>query len=207
MSSDKQIIVRRLGMMDYHDSWQRMQAFTDSRDVDTADEIWFLQHPPVYTLGKNGKAGNILNAGNIPVINSDRGGQVTYHGPGQIVVYMLLDLTRLKLGVRQLVTVIENAVIGVLGDYAVKASAKPDAPGVYVNGDKIAALGLRVRKGRSFHGLSLNIDMDLEPFSRIHPCGHKDLKVVQLKQFVPNLEIEDVSNRLEKQLLKYIGSV
>jgi len=181
MSTAQPIICRHLGEVDYHQTWQKMQDFTNSRQHKTADELWFLQHPPVYTLGKNGKPEHVLNPENIPVINSDRGGQVTYHGPGQIVVYTLLDLKRLKLGVRELVTILEQTIIALLSDYQIVASAKPEAPGVYVNNAKIAALGLRVRKGCSFHGLALNVDMDLEPFSRINPCGYEGLEVVQLK--------------------------
>lgn len=179
-----------------------MQDFTDSRDKDTADELWFLQHPPVYTLGKNGKPEHILSAQDIPVVNADRGGQVTYHGPGQIVVYTLLDLNRLKLGVRELVTIIEQSIVDLLAGYDVESCARREAPGVYVNNAKIAALGLRVRKGCSFHGLALNVDMDLEPFSRINPCGYEGLEVTQLKNFIKDVEIKDVVDGLQQQLLK-----
>lgn len=179
-----------------------MRDFTDSRINETADEFWFLQHPPVYTLGKNAKAEHVLNANGIPVINVDRGGQVTYHGPGQIVVYTLLDLKRLKIGVRELVTMIENSIIDLLAAYGVESSARRDAPGVYVNNAKIAALGLRVRKGCSFHGLALNVDMDLEPFSRINPCGYEGLEVTQLNNFVSDIKIVDVVDGLQQQLLK-----
>lgn len=179
-----------------------MQDFTNQRQQDTVDELWFLQHPSVYTLGKNGKAEHVLNPAGIPVINSDRGGQVTYHGPGQVVVYTLLDLKRLNIGVRQLVTILEQAVIDLLADYGVVSSARRDAPGVYVNNAKIAALGLRVRKGCSFHGLALNVDMDLEPFSRINPCGYAGLEVTQLKDLVTGIEIKDVIENLQHSLLK-----
>jgi lipoyl(octanoyl) transferase len=179
-----------------------MQDFTNQRQQDTVDELWFLQHPPVYTLGKNGKAEHVLNPAGIPVINSDRGGQVTYHGPGQVVVYTLLDLKRLNIGVRQLVTILEQAVIDLLADYGVVSSARRDAPGVYVNNAKIAALGLRVRKGCSFHGLALNVDMDLEPFSRINPCGYAGLEVTQLKDLVAGIEVKDVIENLQRTLLK-----
>lgn len=195
-------IVRHLGEVDYIKTWQKMQDFTDSRDKDTADELWFLQHPPVYTLGKNGKPEHILSAQDIPVINADRGGQVTYHGPGQIVVYTLLDLNRLKLGVRELVTIIEQSIVDLLAGYDVESCARREAPGVYVNNAKIAALGLRVRKGCSFHGLALNVDMDLEPFSRINPCGYEGLEVTQLKNFIKDVEIKDVVDGLQQQLLK-----
>ena len=195
-------IVRHLGEVDYLTTWQKMQEFTDSRDKDTADELWFLQHPPVYTLGKNGKPEHILSAQDIPVVNADRGAQVTYHGPGQIVVYTLLDLNRLKLGVRELVTIIEQSIVNVLAGYGVESCARRDAPGVYVNNAKIAALGLRVRKGCSFHGLALNVDMDLEPFIRINPCGHEGLEVTQLKNFIKDIKIKDVVDGLQQQLLK-----
>jgi len=194
-------VVRHLGEVDYLKTWQDMQAFTDARDEASADELWFLQHPPVYTLGKNGKVEHILNPQDIPVVNSDRGGQVTYHGPGQIVVYTLLDLNRLKIGVRELVTLIEQSVIDLLADYGVSSSARRDAPGVYVNDAKIAALGLRVRKGCSFHGLALNVDMDLEPFSRINPCGYEGLEVTRLKDIIKDIEIRSVADDLQQQLL------
>lgn len=195
------ILVRHLGVVDYHDTWQKMQGFTDSRQPETPDELWFLQHPPVYTLGKNGKSEHVLNSGDIPVINSDRGGQVTYHGPGQIVVYTLLDLTRMKIGVRELVTALEQSIIELLADYSVLASSRREAPGVYVNDAKIAALGLRVRKGRSFHGLALNVDMDLEPFARINPCGYEDMEVIQLKDIVSDIKIDSVTNDLQQRLI------
>ena len=197
--------VHHLGEVDYQHSWQKMQDFTNQRQSDTADELWFLQHPPVYTLGKNGKAEHVLNPGNIPVINSDRGGQVTYHGPGQIVVYTLLDLNRLKIGVRQLVTALEQSIIDLLADYGVESCARRDAPGVYVNDAKIAALGLRVRKGCSFHGLALNVDMALEPFGRINPCGYEGLEVTQLKNLVADIEIENVTGGLQRALLKNLN--
>ncbi len=197
--------VRHLGEVDYHETWQKMQDFTNSRQQDAADEFWFLQHPPVYTLGKNGKAEHVLNPADIPVINSDRGGQVTYHGPGQIVVYTLLDLNRLNIGVRQLVTLLEQAIIDLLAAYGVDSSARRDAPGVYVNDAKIAALGLRVRKGCSFHGLALNVDMDLEPFSRINPCGYEGLEVTQLKNLVTDVDINDVVENLQHTLLKNLS--
>lgn len=195
------LLVRHLGEVDYQETWQKMQNFTDTRHKDTPDELWFLQHPPVYTLGKNGKPEHVLNAAEIPVINTDRGGQVTYHGPGQIVVYTLLDLTRMKLGVRALVTHLEQTIVELLCDYGVTANARPEAPGVYVNNAKIAALGLRVRKGRSFHGLAVNVAMDLEPFRRINPCGYEGLEVTQLKDLVSDVEIEPVINNLQQRLI------
>ena len=198
-------VIRHLGEVDYQKTWQAMQDFTDVRGKDTADELWFLQHPPVYTLGKNGKLEHVLNAQDIPVVNSDRGGQVTYHGPGQIVVYTMLDLSRLKIGVRELVTRIEQSIIDLLADYGVESNARRDAPGVYVNNAKIAALGLRVRKGCSFHGLALNVDMDLEPFNRINPCGYEGLEVTQLKNFVNDVDIENVISDLQQKLLKNLS--
>ncbi len=194
-------IVRHFGEVDYLDSWQKMQDFTDSRTADTSDELWFLQHTPVYTLGKNGKAEHVLNPADIPVINSDRGGQVTYHGPGQIVVYTLLDLNRLKLGVRELVTQLELTIIDLLAGYGVDSSARRDAPGVYVNDAKIAALGLRVRKGCCFHGLALNVDLDLEPFSRINPCGYEGLEVTRLKDLVQDVQFGSVVHDLQQRLV------
>ena len=194
------LIVRELGLQPYEQIWQDMQLFTDQRSETTADELWLLQHSPVYTLGKNGKPDHILDAQHIPVIKSDRGGQVTYHGPGQVIVYTLLDLNRRHIGVRELVTRIENSVIELLEDYDIRANARRDAPGVYVDGRKIAALGLRVRKGRSFHGLALNVDMDLEPFSRINPCGYQGLEVTQLSELADVADFNEVQKRLLSHL-------
>jgi len=194
------LVVRELGLQPYQQVWQDMQLFTDQRTDSTADELWLLQHPPVYTLGKNGKPEHILNSRHIPVIKSDRGGQVTYHGPGQLIVYTLLDLKRMHIGVRELVTRIENSVIKLLDDYDISANTRKNAPGVYVEGRKIAALGLRVRKGHSFHGLALNVDMDLEPFSRINPCGYEGLEVTQLSELVDAAEFNEVEKRLLSHL-------
>ena len=199
------IVVRHLGEVDYHDTWQKMQDFTNSRQSDTPDELWFLQHPPVYTLGKNAKPEHVLNAADIPVVESDRGGQVTYHGAGQVVVYTLLDLSRLKLGVRELVTTLERTIVELLAGYDVLAMARREAPGVYVNDAKIAALGLRVRKGCSFHGLALNVDMDLEPFSRINPCGYEGLEVTQLKNLVSGVDIGSVTDDLQQCLISQLS--
>lgn len=196
------ISVRHLGEVDYDETWQKMRDFTDNRQKDTPDELWFLQHPAVYTLGKNGKPEHVLNSAEIPVINSDRGGQVTYHGPGQIVVYTLLDLGRLNIGVRALVTGLEQVIIELLNDYGITANARREAPGVYVNDAKIAALGLRVRKGCSFHGLALNVAMDLEPFSRINPCGYKGLEVTQIKNFIGDIKLESVADDLQQRLIE-----
>ena len=174
------LTIRNLGLQDYETSWQAMQRFTQERNTDTPDELWIVEHFPVYTLGLSGKREHLLNTGNIPVINSDRGGQVTYHGPGQLVIYSLLDIKRLNLGVRQLVTVLEQAMIGTLADNGIIAVSKADAPGVYVNDKKIGSIGLRIKKNCSYHGLSLNNDMDLSPFDHINTCGYSDLKVTQL---------------------------
>ncbi len=194
------MIVRDLGLCDYTDVWRQMSAFTDARDAHTEDELWLLQHHPVYTLGKNGKAEHILHAGDIPVVNSDRGGQVTYHGPGQLVAYVLIDIQRKKIGVRELVTRLEQSVIALLAEYDIPSFARADAPGVYIDDAKIAALGLRVRRGKSFHGLALNVDMSLEPFSRINPCGYADLAVTQLADQVATVDFKTVQKQLVKQL-------
>lgn len=178
------MILRRHGLQDYLATWQRMRAFTDARDALCIDEIWVLQHPPVYTQGQTGKAEHVLDAHGIPVVQSDRGGQVTYHGPGQLVVYFLLDVRRRGFGVRSLVDLIEASLLEVLATYGLDASLRKGAPGVYVGDAKIAALGLRIRRGCSLHGLSLNVDMDLEPFGWINPCGYAGLEVVQLSDLL-----------------------
>ena len=195
------IIIKKLGSQPYADIWQEMKHFTDSRDASTSDEIWLLEHPPVFTQGQAGKAEHILQTGDIPIVQCDRGGQVTYHGPGQIIAYLLIDLKRRGIGVRQFVSHIENAIISVLKNYNLSATARSDAPGVYIDGAKIASLGLRVRRGRSYHGLSFNIDMDLSPFKYINPCGMQNLPIVQLKDFVCNIESHRVEIELEQALL------
>jgi lipoyl(octanoyl) transferase len=196
--------IRRLGLMDYQPVWRAMQAFTDNRDDETADEIWLVEHPPVFTQGQAGRAEHILAPGDIPVIQVDRGGQVTYHGPGQLVAYPLIDIGRLEMGVRELVTCIEQAIIDVLQSYAVEAQLLAGAPGVYIDGVKIASLGLRIRKGKSFHGLSFNIDMDLEPFQRINPCGFQGLQVTNLSAFT-KVSMAEVEDRLVAGLSKVLG--
>lgn len=173
------IIVRQLDQTDYVSVWQAMQNFTDNRNDSTLDELWLVEHPAVFTQGQAGKEEHLLMPGDIPVVKVDRGGQVTYHGPGQQVMYFMINLRRRKMGVRELVTLIENGIIATLAEANVVANAKPDAPGVYVDGKKIASLGLRVRKGCSFHGLALNINMDLSPFLRINPCGYAGLEMIQ----------------------------
>jgi lipoyl(octanoyl) transferase len=176
---------RRLGLVDYLETWQAMQHYTDSRSSETEDQLWLLQHPPAFTQGQSGRAEHILSPGNIPVVQSDRGGQVTYHGPGQWVVYLLYDLRRCGQGVRWLVDALEETVVDLLAGYGVVAESRRDAPGVYVQGAKIASLGLRVRRGCSYHGLSLNVDMDLAPFQCINPCGFEGLTVTQVADCLP----------------------
>lgn len=190
------LLVKDLGRKDYQSVWADMKDFTDSRDANNCDELWLVEHPPVFTQGLAGKAEHLLTPGNIPVIQVDRGGQVTYHGPGQIVAYPLIDLRRHGIGVKSLVNGIEQAVIDVLALYDIQAERKQNAPGVYVNGDKIAALGLKIRQGCSYHGLAFNIDMDLSPFSCINPCGFSDLKVIQLCDLIPECDIHTVQNQL-----------
>jgi len=174
------ITVRHLGLQDYQSIWQQMQQFTKSRSPETADEIWVVEHPPVYTLGLSGKREQILNITNIPIIHSDRGGQVTYHGPGQLVMYILFDIKRLNINIRQLVTLLEQAMIATLSHYQISAIARADAPGVYVDNKKIGSIGLRIKNHCSYHGLSLNNQMDLRPFDSINPCGYAGLQVTQL---------------------------
>lgn len=196
---------RELGQVDYQPTWHAMQRFTDTRGVDTPDEIWLLEHSPVFTQGQAGKAEHVLFPGDIPVVQVDRGGQVTYHGPGQLVAYLLLDVRRSGIGVRELVSRIERSLIDLLASYGVSANAKPDAPGVYVDGAKIASLGLRIRNGRSFHGLALNVDMDLQPFQRINPCGYAGMAMTQLAdQVAEPVDIFEVSARLREQLVKHL---
>ena len=198
------VLIRRLTPQAYGISWQAMQDFTNQRDESTLDEIWVLEHHQVFTQGQAGKAEHLLNQGDIPLVQSDRGGQVTYHGPGQLMIYLMLDLKRLSIGVRALVTHMEEALIDCLSGYGINAATKAGAPGVYVEGCKIASLGLRVRKGCSFHGLALNVDMDLSPFERINPCGYAGLKMVQMKDFhdVTNvIELDLVASNLCKKLI------
>ena len=188
------LTIRNLGLQDYETSWQAMQHFTQERNAETPDEIWIVEHRPVYTLGLSGKREHLLNTGNIPVINSDRGGQVTYHGPGQVVIYTLLDIKRLNLGVRQLVSLLEQAMINTLASHGISAVSKADAPGVYVNDKKIGSIGLRIKKNCSYHGLSLNNDMDLSPFDHINTCGYSDLKVTQLSDLGVTISTAQLAN-------------
>lgn len=200
-----ELIVRSLGQQPYLETWEAMKSFTADRDDGTKDELWCLEHPRIYTQGQAGKAEHILAPGDIPVILVDRGGQVTYHGPGQLVVYLMINLTRRKMGVRALVDVIEQAIVRTLGELGVSARPRPDAPGVYVDDAKIASLGLRVRRGCSFHGLALNVDMDMEPFRRINPCGYAGLAMCQVSDFAASVSIGDAEQRLVAQLISGLG--
>jgi lipoyl(octanoyl) transferase len=195
-------ITRELGLQPYEPIWREMQTFTQDRTDNTRDEIWVLQHSPVYTLGLNGKLEHVLNPGSIPVINSDRGGQVTYHGPGQLIVYTLLDLKRLNIGIRPLVTLLERAMITTLAQFDILATAKPEAPGVYVNNKKIGSIGIRIRRNCSYHGLSLNNNMNLEPFNRINTCGFKDLQVSQLTDFGINFSTAELGMHVAQNINK-----
>ncbi len=201
MTSHPPIHVRSLGMVDYEPTWRAMQRFTAERNADTVDEIWLVQHPPVYTLGQAGKPEHLLNPTAIPVVKIDRGGQITYHGPGQIVAYLLLDLPRWKINVRELVRLMEQAVIDLLAEYGVKAEGRVDAPGVYVDGAKIAALGLKIKNGCSYHGLALNVEMDLSPFDNINPCGYQGLRVTQCIEQGITVPLEELQAELTQNLV------
>ncbi len=203
-TADK-IIVRDLGLQEYEPVWKAMQQFTTTRDESTVDELWCLQHPRVFTMGLNAKEEHLLNVKNIPVINIDRGGQVTYHGPGQLVIYTLLDLERLNIGVKALVSVIEQSIIKLLKQYGIEAHGKENAPGVYVKEEKIAALGLRIKRNKSYHGLSLNIDMDLSPFKQINPCGYANMGVTQLKDLNSSIYLSNVKTDLVSKLSYLLG--
>lgn len=192
--------IRDWGLAPYAEVWEAMRAYTDHRDEETPDALWFVQHPPVYTLGMHAHPEHILAAGAIPVVHTDRGGQVTYHGPGQWVVYPLLDLRRRGFGIRSLVSALEQAVVDMLADYAIEAHARREAPGVYVGHAKIAALGLRIRRSCSYHGLAVNVAMDLAPFAGINPCGFSGLAVTQLQAFRPDLSMVQVRLDLESKL-------
>nr|WP_173867195.1 lipoyl(octanoyl) transferase LipB [Pseudomonas guangdongensis] len=199
------LTVRQLGLLPYQPVWQAMQRFTNERGPEAADEIWLLEHRPVFTQGQAGKPEHLLLPGDIPVVQADRGGQVTYHGPGQLIAYLLLDVRRSGLGVRELVSRMEQALVALLAEYGVEAHARADAPGVYVGAAKIASLGLRIRHGRSFHGLALNVDMDLEPFRRINPCGYAGLAMTQLRDLVGPIDFAEVRERLQRQLVQQLG--
>lgn len=196
------VALRWLGQVEYEPTWRAMQSLTDTRSSADADQVWFLEHPPVFTLGMNGKHEHVLAAGDIPLVQIDRGGQVTYHGPGQLVVYPLIDVRRLGIGVRELVVALENAVIALCAERNISAAGRRDAPGVYVNERKLASIGLRIRRGCSYHGLALNVSMDLAPFRRINPCGYAGLEVTDLEAQGVKLSVPDAARDLAPHLLR-----
>jgi len=193
-------VLRRLGVQEYSTVFAAQRSFTDTRDADTLDEFWLVEHPPVFTQGQAGKPEHLLMSGDIPVVQSDRGGQITYHGPGQVVLYMLVNLRRSGLGVRAAVTALETSVVDLLSEFGISGAADPHAPGVYVDGAKVAALGLRVRKGCCYHGVALNVDMDLSPYQRINPCGYAGQAVTSTSQLGVNGDVEQLGARLAEQL-------
>ncbi len=193
------------GRQDYIPLWREMQTFTDERDGNTPDEIWFVEHRPVFTMGLNASEEHLLAPGDIPVVQIDRGGQVTFHGPGQLMIYPLVDLRRSNIGIRNLVTALEQSVVDLVAEYDINAAARADAPGVYVDGDKLASVGLRIRRGSSFHGMALNVDIDLEPFSRINPCGYAELEMTDLHRLGVDLDLEGTSEKLLPLFLRHIG--
>ena len=198
------IVIKQLGLQPYEATWQAMQDFTDNRTETTADELWIVEHPAVFTQGLNGKAEHLLQTTDIPIVQTDRGGQITYHGPGQTIVYVLVDLKRAKLGVRALVTALENSIIEYLQQLGIDSSARADAPGVYVNGKKIASLGLKIRKQRSYHGLALNLNMDLTPFKTVNPCGLQGMLMTQVSDYVTpeNLPTTEQAGLVLSEILK-----
>ena len=201
LPANREPLLRWLGRVEYEPTWRAMQSFTDQRTSETPDEIWSLEHPPVFTLGMNAAPEHLLAPGDIPVVQIDRGGQVTYHGPGQLVVYPLIDVRRAGLGVRQLVMSLESAIIDLLASWNITALARRDAPGVYVEGRKVASIGLRIRRGSSYHGLAFNVAMDLEPFQRINPCGYRGLEVIDLRSLGVNASVQEVAEALQPRLL------
>ena len=205
-STDREEIgIRALGYQDYEPLWRAMQAFTEQRGPDTRDEIWFTEHPPVFTLGMNAGREHILLPGDIPIVQIDRGGQVTYHGPGQLMIYPLLDVRRARIGVRDLVCALERSVIRLAEKFSIEAHGRRDAPGVYVGETKLASIGLRIRRGASFHGMALNVNVDLEPFSRINPCGYENLQMTDLKRLEATGDLEQVRQLLLPELLDELG--
>jgi lipoyl(octanoyl) transferase len=197
-------IVRKLGLAEYEPTWRAMQRFTDERAADTADEIWFLEHPPVFTLGMNASPDHVLSAGDIPVVQIDRGGQVTYHGPGQLVIYPLVDLRRAALSVRDIVTALERSVIDYAAELGIAAECRRKAPGVYVDGRKLASVGIRVRRGASYHGVALNVSADLEPFRRINPCGYPGLEMTRLADHSPVNSVAVVAEAMQPHLMRHL---
>lgn len=202
-----QLIIHKLRQCDYQQTWQRMMKFTDERTENTPDELWLLEHAPVFTQGLAGKAEHVLNPGDIPVVQTDRGGQVTYHGPGQLVAYLLFDLRRLNIGIRQMVRLLEQSVVDVLAEYGITAAGRCDAPGVYVDNAKICSIGLRVKRGCTYHGIALNVAMDLTPFSRINPCGFKQLQMTDISAFQKGVEVLDVEPLLIKHIKQNFGYI
>ncbi len=194
------------GRQDYVPLWREMQEFTDARDEQTPDEIWFVEHPPVFTMGLNASEEHLLAPGDIPVVQIDRGGQVTFHGPGQLMIYPLIDIRRSNIGVRNLVTALEQSVVDLAKEYDVEAQARADAPGVYVDGDKLASVGLRIRRGSSFHGMALNVNVDLEPFTRINPCGYAELQMTDLHRLGIELDLESAADKFLPHFLRHVHS-
>ena len=199
-------LIRELGLRPYEPVWQEMQRFTAERDDGTPDEIWFVEHPPIFTLGMNGSRDHLIAPGDIPVLQIDRGGQVTYHGPGQLVVYPLLDIRRRGLGVRALVVALEKAIIDYVAELGIRATCRRDAPGVYVEGAKLASVGLRIRRGASYHGIALNVNLDLEPFGRINPCGYQGLAVTRLADLCDVGDVRAAAAGLTPHLLRQLGA-
>jgi len=198
--------IKEKGLQDYNSTWQEMVSFTENRNNHTEDELWTLEHRSVFTQGLSGKPEHLLKDTEIEVIKSDRGGQITYHGPGQLIVYCLIDIKRLGIGVKQMVSIIEKSIIDLLSDYSISSHKIPGAPGVYVDGSKIAALGLKVKRGKTYHGLSLNVDMNLSPYSLINPCGYKDLKITQMSNLTDNKpDLDKIKKQLTKNLTKYVS--
>ena len=193
------------GRQDYVPLWREMQSFTDSRDESTPDEIWFVEHPPVFTMGLNASQEHLLAPGDIPVVQIDRGGQVTFHGPGQLMVYPLIDIRRANIGVRCLVSALEQSVVDLAAEYDIAAYARKDAPGVYVEGDKLASVGLRIRRGSSFHGMAVNVNVELEPFTRINPCGYADLKMTDLHRQGIELDLESTAELILPHFMRHLG--
>ena len=200
------LIIRQLGIQPYEEIWHKMQSFTDSRDENTPDEIWLVQHPAVFTQGSAGKPEHLLNPTNIPVVQSDRGGQITYHGLGQVVVYTMIDFKRRKQSVRHIVSALENAIIATLAEYGIQAAADPQKPGVYVGARKIASLGLRIKNGSVYHGLALNVNMDLSPFQQINPCGYVGMEMVQMADLLPQTpDFNEVADKLTAHLVRELA--
>jgi lipoyl(octanoyl) transferase len=201
---EQAITIRWRGLQDYQSCWDAMKQFTDQRNENTVDEIWLLEHHPVFTQGQNGKPEHLLDPGDIPVVQTDRGGQITYHGPGQLMVYFLIDLKRKKFNVRQLVSLLEQSIVDLMAAHGVKAEAKCDAPGVYVAEEKLCSIGLRIRRGASYHGIAFNIQMDLSPFNRINPCGFSELKMTQFSTLVPGYAHEKDFEKVRGELINYL---